>query len=625
MDMQIILDSSGSVGSDNFQTMLNEVADNLIPEFQFGYDKTKIAILRYASSSTEILNLDSLYKEGSIQNTVRNIPYVRGGTNTGDALNQALVTFKQHQRTNSNVAKVCLVFTDGSSSDDVVGPTGKWASAGIKVFAIGIGSGISFEGLVQTAGDKSRVIQASTFKQIGAKIKDLLEEICVTISACTSDPCANGGSCHDVSSSFRCDCAHGFTGSQCKSDINECLSENGGCSQNCLNSFGSYRCSCRVGYHSNDGGKTCIDINECLIGNGGCSHNCLNSAGSYGCSCRSGYHSNDGGKTCIDINECLIGNGGCSHNCLNSAGSYRCSCRSNYHSNDGGKTCIGINECLIENGGCSHNCLNTADSYRCTCRSGYRSDDGGKTCYDINECLEVSKGGCEHGCSNTLGSFFCTCKLGYELNMNRKTCNLKCTRHGELIEHPENCYQFLYCLWPHTKLFRVSVETCAKPLFFNPAIDVCDYPSKVNCKNKSVLSGISKVTEISFNAKKCPKDKKYLAHETDCNKFLTCLYQGTEDAQVVTSSCPDGKHFNAKLSVCDWPENSDCGVVLAKAGCTYVGELLPHSTDCEKYVQCLSANPTLEEILTRDCPGGTHFNKLAGFCDWPENAKCTTA
>ena len=34
---------------------------------------------------------------------------------------------------------------------------------------------------------------------------------------------------------------------------------------------------------------THVDINECLVSNGGCEHICLNTNGSYQCSCQSGF------------------------------------------------------------------------------------------------------------------------------------------------------------------------------------------------------------------------------------------------------------------------------------------------------------------------------------------------
>ena len=40
-------------------------------------------------------------------------------------------------------------------------------------------------------------------------------------------------------------------------DINECLSSNGGCSQNCTNTNGSYICSCQTGYMLTVDNRTC--------------------------------------------------------------------------------------------------------------------------------------------------------------------------------------------------------------------------------------------------------------------------------------------------------------------------------------------------------------------------------
>ena len=41
-------------------------------------------------------------------------------------------------------------------------------------------------------------------------------------------------------------------------DVNECLSINGNCSQICTNTLGSYYCSCTAGYMLNADNQTCV-------------------------------------------------------------------------------------------------------------------------------------------------------------------------------------------------------------------------------------------------------------------------------------------------------------------------------------------------------------------------------
>ena len=40
-------------------------------------------------------------------------------------------------------------------------------------------------------------------------------------------------------------------------DVNECLTNNGNCAQDCANTVGSYMCSCNVGYVLNGDGRNC--------------------------------------------------------------------------------------------------------------------------------------------------------------------------------------------------------------------------------------------------------------------------------------------------------------------------------------------------------------------------------
>eukprot|EP00058_Branchiostoma_floridae_P006902 XP_002592390.1 hypothetical protein BRAFLDRAFT_67255 [Branchiostoma floridae] len=49
-------------------------------------------------------------------------------------------------------------------------------------------------------------------------------------------------------------------------DIDECLTSNGGCSQTCINTVGSYRCSCNEGFALDIGGHTCTACHPIPVG-----------------------------------------------------------------------------------------------------------------------------------------------------------------------------------------------------------------------------------------------------------------------------------------------------------------------------------------------------------------------
>ncbi|XP_043958220.1 P-selectin [Gambusia affinis] len=240
-------------------------------------------------------------------------------------------------------------------------------------------------------------------------------------------------------------------------DLDECAEGLHQCHQSCINTFGSFRCGCHVGYQPTPDQASCVDVDECLLPAAatGCMFGCVNTPGSFLCSCPDGFSRLSADGRCQDIDECAVNNGlgPCKLQCHNLPGSYRCSCSSGYilagdgHScfaecppgyrkkpltlpeNSTGQNpkleCVDINECL-ENM-CEWQCINLPGSHRCICPRGYTLHRDGRHCKDNNECNQKN-GGCSHLCLNRRGGYKCACPASHRMSsFSWKKCLLKTT------------------------------------------------------------------------------------------------------------------------------------------------------------------------------------------------------
>ncbi|XP_076822074.1 protein crumbs-like isoform X2 [Clavelina lepadiformis] len=233
------------------------------------------------------------------------------------------------------------------------------------------------------------------------------DDVCVGL-----DRCANNGTCVDLFNEFKCDCAPGFTASNCDVNIDDCAEVR--CDHGlCVDEINNFTCQCQSGFE----GRFCdVEINECVPQpclNGGL---CVNLIGLFFCDCD---EANFTGPLCeIDVTHacgdditddapCMNG-GKCSNVTSNNTVLYKCECFSPYE----GVTCedeidFCENATCHNHGSCFSN--KTTLDWQCACATGY----GGRKCEkEIEPCSNTS---CHHNgyCDDTINGFRCTCKEGY--------------------------------------------------------------------------------------------------------------------------------------------------------------------------------------------------------------------
>ncbi|XP_066038029.1 fibrillin-2 isoform X1 [Chamaea fasciata] len=201
-----------------------------------------------------------------------------------------------------------------------------------------------------------------------------------------------------------------------REDVNECLESPGICSNgHCINTDGSFRCECPMGYNLDFTGVHCIDTDECSIGNPCGNGTCTNVVGSFECSCHEGFEPGPM-MNCEDINECAQNPLLCAFRCINTYGFYECTCPVGYELREDQKMCKDLDECAEGLHDCESRgmiCKNLVGTFVCICPPGMIQRPDGEGCTDENECRS-KPGVCENGrCVNVVGSYRCECNKGF--------------------------------------------------------------------------------------------------------------------------------------------------------------------------------------------------------------------
>ena len=181
IDLIFVLDSSGSVGSSNFQNVRNFVS-NLVSQLEIGPDNTQVGLINFASSPRIEFHLNTHQDSSSLLRAIASIPYTSGGTNTAAPLTTLLSAFSTvngARPLQEGIPRVAIVVTDGHSNSRTATITAanNLHANNIIVYAVGVGSGIDTVELNAIASDPDSqyVRLLSTFNV--NELRDLQESL----------------------------------------------------------------------------------------------------------------------------------------------------------------------------------------------------------------------------------------------------------------------------------------------------------------------------------------------------------------------------------------------------------------------------------------------------------------
>ncbi|XP_063074227.1 mucin-2-like [Engraulis encrasicolus] len=136
-DIAFLLDGSGSVSFDDFQTMKDFVIDLIkkLPQMKF-------AVAQYASGTITHFNFNQFNSSGMFESQINGITQISGGTNTARAICTVVDTlFVPAAGLRNFTTRVLIVITDGQSSDSLQLPdcVAEAEAEDITRYAIGVG------------------------------------------------------------------------------------------------------------------------------------------------------------------------------------------------------------------------------------------------------------------------------------------------------------------------------------------------------------------------------------------------------------------------------------------------------------------------------------------------------
>ncbi|XP_038140039.1 vitrin isoform X9 [Cyprinodon tularosa] len=175
-DIAFVIDGSSSVGTGNFRTVLQFVA-NVTREFEISDTDTRVGAVQYTYEQRLEFAFGQYNNKAELLNAIKRINYWSGGTSTG-----AAITFAADQlfsKSKPNKRKIMIVITDGRSYDDVRAPALAVHRQGVIAYSIGIAWAAQDElEYIATDPDKEHSFFVDEFDNLYKYVSKIIHNIC---------------------------------------------------------------------------------------------------------------------------------------------------------------------------------------------------------------------------------------------------------------------------------------------------------------------------------------------------------------------------------------------------------------------------------------------------------------
>ena len=176
------MDSSGSVKRDNFNKA-KEFIKAFISDANIDTGEARVGLLTFSNDADIQFNLDDYADRVSMIDAVDQVPYVKGSTNTADALEVAREDmFTSGNGDRSDMPNVIVLFTDGGSDNmlDTIEQARLTRLDDITILVVSIGTWLNQQELNEIASDPDdkNIFPVPDFDQINDIASDLRKAIC---------------------------------------------------------------------------------------------------------------------------------------------------------------------------------------------------------------------------------------------------------------------------------------------------------------------------------------------------------------------------------------------------------------------------------------------------------------